>query len=292
VSSFRRPFVAGQFYEGDVEALKLQVESCFLNSVGLDEFSKVNFCADSMNRSVVGLICPHAGYMYSGSVAALGFFELALDGLPKTVVLLGPNHSGVGSGLSLMREGVWQTPFGSVEVDTVLADVILSKSDLIDVDVSAHLFEHSLEVQLPFLQYLYGGKKFKIVPICFLMQDYFSAVEVGNVLVEALYGCVGDVVVVASSDMSHYEPVDVAERKDFSVLDAVVSLDAHRFYRVVEANNVSVCGCGPIGALITFVKGVGAMAKLLGYCSSGVASGDYSSVVGYASVVFRRDFYA
>jgi AmmeMemoRadiSam system protein B len=188
VSSTRRPFVSGQFYERDVEALKLQIKSCFLNSLGPRELPKNSFHNDnssgdgnSSSRKVVGLLCPHAGYIYSGMVAASGFFELAQDGVPKTVVILGPNHSGYGSGLSLMREGLWQTPLGSIQVDTELADKLLSKLDLLDVDETAHRFEHSIEVQLPFLQYLYGDM-FKIVPLCFLMQDYTSAIEVGNAL--------------------------------------------------------------------------------------------------------------
>jgi len=283
VSSFRRPFVAGQFYEGNAEALKLQIESCFLNKLGPKQLPKINF--HSYPQNVIGLICPHAGYMYSGMVAASGFFELAQAGLPETVVMLGPNHTGYGSGISLMREGLWQTPLGNIQIDTKLADKILSKTDLIDVDKTAHRFEHSIEVQLPFLQYLFGDK-FKLVPICFLMQDYPSAIEVGNALIEALSG--HNAIVVASSDMTHYESAKQAQKKDLSALDAITALDTHRFYETIETQNITICGYAPIAALIAYAKGLNAKTKLLSYHNSGDVSGDYSNVVGYASLLFHR----
>jgi AmmeMemoRadiSam system protein B len=223
--------------------------------------------------------------MYSGAVAASGFYELAKDGLPDSVVVLGPNHTGYGSGLSLMREGTWQTPLGNVEIDTELADAIFSEISIVDVDELAHRFEHSIEVQLPFLQYLYGDK-FKLVPLCFLMQDYDSAVEVGRALTEALDA--RNVVVIASSDMTHYESAKQAEKKDHSALEAVTALDSRRFYETVEAQNITACGYAPITALINYAQGVNAKAEVLSYHNSGDTSGDYSSVVGYASVLFKK----
>ena len=175
----RRPTVAGQFYESDTEALRSQIKSSFLSTLGPGKLPEVN--THNHPRSIVGLVCPHAGYMYSGAVAASAYFELALDGTPDTVVILGPNHTGYGSALSLMREGVWRTPLGDVEIDSGLADKILHETNLLDVDELAHRYEHSIEVQLPFLQFLYGNK-FKIVPMCFRLQDYASAVEVGKAL--------------------------------------------------------------------------------------------------------------
>jgi AmmeMemoRadiSam system protein B len=295
VPPFRRPFVSGQFYESDAEALKLQIKSCFLNNLGPGKLpntyfhnsSSNNTGGNSFSRSVVGLLCPHAGYLYSGMVAASGFFELAKDGLPKTVVILGPNHSGYGSGLSLIREGFWQTPLGNIPVDTKLADQLLSKLDLLDVDESAHRFEHSIEVQLPFLQYLYGDM-FKIVPLCFLMQDYTSAIEVGNTLFDVLTPHSDEVVVMASSDFTHYESAKQAEKKDHAALAAISALDAQRFYNVVEAQNISICGCAPIAALITYAKRFNAQTELLNYHNSGDVSGNYANVVGYASMLFKK----
>ncbi len=224
--------------------------------------------------------------MYSGPVAASAFYELAIDGKPDTVVLLGPNHTGYGSALALMREGVWRTPLGDVEIDSALADKILHETNLIDADELAHRYEHSIEVQLPFLQFLYGNK-FKIVPICFQLQDYESAVEVGMALTEAL--AESNTVVIASSDMTHYEPAKTASEKDQAALKAVTDMDAKRFYETVETQNITACGFMPITSLITYANGVGAKeAKILSYHNSGDITGDHSSVVGYASVSFKK----
>ncbi len=281
--TIRRPTVAGQFYEGDAEALRAQIKTCFLHKLGPKKLPEVNLHIHP--RNIVGLICPHAGYIYSGPVAASAFYDLAVDGKPDTVVLLGPNHTGYGSGLALMREGTWQTPLGSVQVDTQMADAILHETSVVDVDEVAHRFEHSLEVQLPFLQFLYGDA-FKIVPICFLMQDYDSAVEVGRALVEALDAL--NTVVIASSDMTHYESAKAAAAKDQAALKAVEDLDAKRFYKTVETQNITACGFAPITALITYANGVNAKATLLNYHNSGDVTGDHSSVVGYAAVSFRK----
>jgi AmmeMemoRadiSam system protein B len=281
--TIRRPTVASQFYEGDAEALKAQISSCFLNELGPRKLPQVNF--SNHPRNIVGLICPHAGYVYSGPVAAHGFYELATDGKPDNIVLLGPNHTGYGSALSVMREGVWRTPLGDVEVDSNLADSILHETRVVDVDELAHRYEHSIEVQLPFLQFLYGNQ-FKIVPICFLMQDYDSAVEVGKALIKALD--TKNTVVIASSDMTHYEPAKVAAVKDQTALKAVTDLDAKRFYQNVEDLKITACGFAPITSLVTYASGVNAKAHLLSYHNSGEVSGDNSSVVGYASVRFKK----
>jgi MEMO1 family protein len=281
--TIRRPTVASQFYEGDAEALKAQISSCFLNPLGPKKLPEVNLHMHP--RNIVGLICPHAGYLYSGPVAASAFYELAIDGKPDTVVLLGPNHTGYGSALSIMREGIWRTPLGDIEVDSGLADAILHESKIVDVDEAAHRFEHSIEVQLPFLQFLYGNT-FKIVPICFLMQDYDSALEVGRALTEALDAT--NTVVIASSDMTHYEPAKVAAAKDHAALKAVTDMDAKRFYQTVENQNITACGFAPITSLITYGVGVCAKAQLLSYHNSGDVTGDHSSVVGYAAVSFKK----
>jgi len=281
--TIRRPNVASQFYEGNAEELRAQITSCFLHPLGPKKLPQVNFHGHP--RSIVGLICPHAGYMYSGPIAAHAFYELAIDGKPNTVVLLGPNHTGNGSALALMREGIWRTPLGDVEIDTALADSILHETRILDVDDLAHKYEHSLEVQLPFLQFLYEDK-FKIVPICYLMQDYDSAVEVGRTLVEALSAT--NALVIASSDMTHYEPAKAAAAKDQAALKAVTELDAKRFYQTVETQNITACGYAPISSLITYAVGVCAKAQLLSYHNSGDVTGDHSSVVGYAAVKFSK----
>ncbi len=283
MAKIRRPAVAGAFYEGNAEALKVQVENCFLHNFGSRKLPRVN---NAGPREILGLLCPHAGYVYSGSVAANAFFELALDGKPDVVVILGPNHTGYGSALSVMNEGAWRTPFGDVEIDAEVANELVKETSILDVDEVAHRHEHSIEVQLPFLQYLYGDK-FRFVPVCFLMQDLESAMEVGRALVEVLAN--RNAVVIASSDFTHYESQASVNRKDLAALKAVEALDAKQFYATIEAQNVSACGYAPIAALITYAKGLGAQkAELLSHKTSGDITGDTRSVVGYAAVSIKR----
>jgi hypothetical protein len=279
----RRPTQAGAFYEGTPDALKRQIEKCFTDKLGPGKLPEV---AKTDPTNVIGLICPHAGYMYSGPVAAHAYYELAVDGKPDVVVFLGPNHTGLGSGLAVMNEGVWRTPLGDVEVDRETANEIVHESRIVDIDDSAHNHEHSIEVQLPFLQYLYGSA-FKIVPICFLMQDLSSAREVGQAVAKVLLD--KKAVIIASSDMTHYEPQESAERKDKKALEAIEAMDEVRFQSAIETYNITACGHGPIAALITAAKVLGGReAKLLCYKTSGDVIGDRSSVVGYAAVCFTK----
>ncbi len=175
---------------------------------------------------------------------------------------------------------------GDVQIDTALADELLSETSLLGVDELAHRYEHSIKVQLPFLQYLYGDK-FKLVPICFQQQDYDTALEIGRALTEVLD--TKNAIVIASSDMTHYEPAQVVSEKDHQVLKAVVGFDVKAFFKVLEAQQVTACGFAPIAALTIYAQGVLAKeAKLLAYHTSGDVTGDPSSVVGYASVVFKK----
>jgi AmmeMemoRadiSam system protein B len=279
----RRPCQAGAFYEGNAESLKRQIRNCFLNKLGPGQLPTV---VENGQRGVVGLICPHAGYMFSGPVAAHSYYQLAIDGKPDLVFILGPNHTGLGSGLAVMNEGVWRTPLGDVEIDAEAANQVVQESKIVDVDEAAHNYEHSIEVQLPFLQYLYGGG-FKIVPICFLMQDLNSAREVGEAL--AKIAAQRNAVMIASSDMTHYEPQEKAQSKDLKALEAVEAMDEARFYSIIESQRVTACGYGPIAALVTAAKSLGVKeAKLLCYKTSGDVIGDYSGVVGYAAVCFKK----
>ena len=279
----RRPCQAGAFYAGTTKSLKTQIENCFLHEFGPGKIPEI---AKEGRRQIIGFVCPHAGYMFSGAVAAHAYYQLALDGKPDVVFLFGPNHTGHGSGLAVMNDGFWRTPLGDVEIDSEFANQVVRESRIVDVDDSAHRFEHSIEVQLPFLQFLYGSE-FKIVPICFLMQDLSSAREVGGAVAKVLAGKNG--VIIASSDMTHYEPQESAERKDKMVLEAVEAMDEAKLYSVIEAHRVSACGYGPIAALMTAAKILGAKeAKLLCYKTSGDVIGDYSSVVGYAAVCFQK----
>ena len=185
-----------------------------------------------------------------------------------------------------MNEGVWRTPLGDVQVDGPTADTIVKESRIVDLDDTAHMFEHSIEVQLPFLQYLYSSD-FRFVPIAFLMQDLESSQEVGKAMAKALAD--KKAVIIASSDMTHYEPQRSVEKKDSMVIEAVEKMDETQLYKVIEDHGISACGYGPIIALITAAKAMGARnAKLLRHATSGDMTGDFSAVVGYASIGFFR----
>jgi AmmeMemoRadiSam system protein B len=283
MANLRHPAVAGTFYEGKAEALRTQIENCFVHKLGPGKLPTVN---KNGPRNILGIISPHAGYQYSGPAAANAFFSLAQDGKPETIIILGPNHTGHGNPLSVMHEGAWQTPLGNVEVDTETADAIAEETGILDFDEVAHRHEHSIEVQLPFLQYIYGNK-FKFVPICFLMQDLQTAQEIGRALTEVLAN--KNAVIIASTDFTHYEPQTSVNRKDTATLKAIEALDEKQLYQTIENENVSACGYGPIAALLTYAKGLGATkAEILKHTTSGDIIGDYSSVVGYAAVTIRK----
>jgi AmmeMemoRadiSam system protein B len=270
----RRPSVAGQFYAADETALRGQIEKCFMDPLGPGKLPKLT----KGNRSILGGVVPHAGYMYSGAVAANLYGRLAEDGFPKTFVILGPSHTGRGSGLAVATDD-FQTPLGIVHVDRELANEV--RRDIVDEDAEAHRYEHSIEVQLPFLQYF--SNDFKLLPICMGFQDYDSAVSLGNTLKGAIKG--KDVVVIASTDLSHYVPKEVAKKKDAMVLDAIRAMDAKSLFKAVKENNISMCGYGPVIATMTACSG--GTATLLKYATSGDVS-PMSEVVGYAAVVIGK----
>lgn len=277
----RQPAVAGQFYEGAREGLLKQIEWCYRHPVGPGKVPEVG----KGPRRLVGLVSPHAGYMYSGPVAAHGFVEVAAEGSPESFVILGPNHHGLGSGVSLRSSGKWRTPLGEVTVDGSLAREILKHSDLIDDEEEAHLHEHSIEVQLPFLQHLFG--EFRFVPICMMMQDWRTALEVGRAVGEACSG--KDVLVIASTDFTHYESHERAVSRDRRAIEKILKLDGRGLVEVVEEEGISMCGYGPVAAMLEAARRMGATsARLLKYATSGDTSGFKGEVVGYASIgVFR-----
>jgi len=280
----RFPSQAGVFYAGSREALKKQVEDCFLHKFGSKEIPTVN---EDGPRKIVSLICPHAGYAYSGPVAANAYFQMAKDGKIDSAVILGPNHTGIGSGISIMNEGVWRTPLNDVEIDGELAKRIQRESRYIDVDDTAHSREHSIEVQLPFLQHIYG-KSFRFVPICMMMQDLESSRDVGEAIVESISG--RNVITIASTDLTHYESEKVANSKDRMAIDAVLGLDDEKLQSVVESSNITMCGYGPTSVAIYVAKKLGAeKTSLLSYKTSGDITGDFSSVVGYAAIAIAKE---
>ena len=275
----RYPSQAGAFYAGSAASLRSEIENCFKHKYGPGKIPEVR---SGKPQKVSGIIVPHAGYMYSGHVAAHSYLELGTDGTPETAVILGPNHTGLGSGVSMMTEGVWRTPLGDTAIDRELANQIWRASGLIDVDESAHRYEHSIEVQLPFLQYMYGGS-FRFVPISLMMQDLKTCREIGKTI--ASVGKDRGLVIVASTDLTHYESQQEAERKDSMVVEAIRELDEERLNDVVLSHHISMCGYGPVMTTIVAAKKLGSKtARLLSYRTSGDITGDMDAVVGYASM--------
>jgi len=279
----RHPAQAGSFYPSERTALVSQLEKCFLHKLGP---GKLPMLQERGERRIISAVSPHAGYVYSGPVAANLYSALASDGVPSTVVILGPNHYGIGTGVSAMVEGVWQTPLGEVEIDSAVAKKICRNSDIIDLDDSAHTNEHSIEVQLPFLQYVYGNR-FKFVPISMMMQDIQTSRNVGESIAKSTDK--ENVLTIASSDLSHYEPQKLAERKDRLAMNAILKLDEEELQRVVESENMSMCGYGPVSSAIITGKLLGARdAKIVSYQTSGDITGDYGQVVGYLSATIAK----
>ncbi|NQS99926.1 MAG: AmmeMemoRadiSam system protein B [Candidatus Omnitrophica bacterium] len=265
----RKPQVAGQFYPANASRLKQQLQKL------LDrQEDKV---------AALGLVSPHAGYVFSGAVAAGCFSQVELT---ETVVILGPNHTGLGKPFSIMTEGIWQMPLGKVEVDTVLAKRILQGSKYLDSDTQAHAFEHSIEVQLPFLQFFLT--RVKIVPIVLSTADLATYNEIGNAIAKALTETEHMSLIVASSDMSHYEPQQTAKTNDFLAIEAILKLDEEELLKRVKESNITMCGSGPIACMIHAVKKLGAKSgRLIKYMTSGDVTGDFSSVVGYAGIMIQ-----
>ena len=278
----RRPHVANAFYEGGKTELQDQIVNCFTHKLGPGKVPNLVHGP----KKIIGVVVPHAGYMYSGPVAAHSYAQLAADGVPDSIVILGPNHTGLGSGVSIMTKGEWETPLGTISIDNILADQIRTTSSIVDEDETAHLSEHSIEVQLPFLQYLYGNQ-IRFVPICMMMQDLQTCREIARSIAERTRGKY--VVIVASSDFTHYEPGQVAARKDKSAIDAILQIDCNKLNGLGEDGHVTMCGYGPITVLMELARlEASAQPRLLAYHNSGDITNDPSSVVGYAAILFAR----
>jgi AmmeMemoRadiSam system protein B len=274
----RSSAVSGMFYAGDARELAQQIEWCYRHEIGPGAVPIVN---ENGPGDILAIVVPHAGYYYSGPIAAHAYKALADDGSFGTAVILGPNHTGYGYPVSLWNGGSWSTPLGEVQIDRKLAQKLLGR--IIQADETAHIREHSIEVQLPWLQYLY--KNVKIVPITMMAQDLETARAVGRAISRAD----GDIVIIASSDLTHYEPHSAAMQKDASIIEAIVALDEEELYERCERLNCTMCGYGPVAAAIVAAREMKATkASLLKYATSGDTSGDFSQVVGYGSVVIKR----
>lgn len=265
----RRPSVAGQFYS----ASKVNLEK---------ELSRL-IDKDAKKRDYLGAVSPHAGYIYSGMVAGRTLSRIKFK---DSFIILGPNHTGLGEPFAIMARGHWQMPMGDVEIDNDLASVILKNSKYIKEDSSAHVYEHSVEVQLPFLQFI--KRDFKFVPIIISSADLDTFKKIGRELAQSIKDSKKEVVIIASSDMTHYESHESVKAKDKKAIDAILKLDEDLLMDEIQRWDISMCGYAPTVVMLAALKDLGAKeAELVDYRTSGDASGDYSSVVGYSGILIK-----
>ncbi len=298
--------VAGFFYPGTKSEVLETLKNCFLHPLGPGrlprEESQGSGSKDSQGPPVECFLVPHAGYVYSGPIAAHSYLK-AYDLFPHerkrkariTAVIIGPNHYGLGSGVAVSPSESWSTPLGFVDVDTGFVRMLVSSpKSIIDLDDIAHSREHSIEVQVPFLQYACEGwAELSIVPVCMMLQDKETAIQVGDALTGILESLSKEdperrFLVLGSSDLTHYEPHADATKKDLRLLDSVAKLDLSDFYSTLQRHDISACGYGPIAATMKIAAGFRRKRGiLLKYGTSGDVTGDKSSVVGYPAVYFK-----
>ncbi|MDY6848190.1 MAG: AmmeMemoRadiSam system protein B [Geoalkalibacter sp.] len=262
----RKPAVAGQFYPGEEQSLRETVAA---------------LVPEAEARPAFGVVSPHAGYVYSGAIAGAVF---SCVHVPETVVILGPNHHGVGQRAAVYPGGAWETPLGRSEIDAELSRNLVQSCDLLQEDEAAHRFEHSLEVQLPFLQFL--NPSLRIVPLCLSHTRPDDLVRLGEQMADVLEKDGREILLVASSDMTHYESAQDAQRKDTAAIDRILALDPVGLYRVVAEQGITMCGVVPTVVMLSACNRLGAKkATLVRYGNSGDVTGDRREVVGYAGLV-------
>jgi MEMO1 family protein len=269
----RHPAVAGRFYPRDPKDLRSEVQSYLSQS----EFTSI------MPVRAIGCIAPHAGYMFSGHVAGAVFAHIEI---PRRCIVMCPNHTGMGRALAIMSEGAWETPLGEVPIDGELAVALKQRFPALQEDSTAHRAEHAAEVELPFLQL--RQRELTFVPIALGTGQLEPLEQLGIALAEVVAEQKETVLIVASSDMNHYESDAVTRVKDHRAIERILTLDPRGLYDVVTQQDISMCGFGPAVAMLTAARQLGAKsAELVKYATSGDVSGDRDMVVGYAGVVVR-----
>jgi AmmeMemoRadiSam system protein B len=267
----RHPAVAGRFYPSDPEALREEVRT-YLHQTPKQTLVRA-----------LGCIVPHAGYVYSGHVAGAVFAALEI---PELCIVLCPNHTGMGRALAIVSEGAWETPLGNVPVDAAFATALKQRCPLLQEDSTAHGSEHAAEVELPFLQVRQPELKF--VPIALGTGRFEAIAQLGDAIADTIAAQAQPVLLVASSDMNHYESDAITRAKDQKAIEPILALDASALFDIVTQQHISMCGFGPAVAMLTAAKKLGATsAELVKYATSGDVSGDRDMVVGYAGVVVR-----
>lgn len=271
-TTLRRPAVAGRFYPRDPEDLRTEAHAYLSQSQ-----------SDEAPVEAIGCIAPHAGYVYSGLVAGAVFARVKI---PQRCVILCPNHTGMGRALATMSEGAWETPLGEVPIDTELALALKQRFAALHEDAAAHRAEHAAEVELPFLQLQQPDLRF--VPIALGTRQFEVLEQLGHVLADVIAGLKEPILIVASSDMNHYQSDALTRVKDHQAIERILTLDPKGLYDVVIEQDISMCGLGPAVAMLTAGRRLGAKsAELVKYATSGDVSGDRDMVVGYAGVAVR-----
>ncbi|HYR86984.1 MAG TPA: AmmeMemoRadiSam system protein B [Terriglobia bacterium] len=264
----REPAVAGRFYPAKPDDLLKAIQSYVQ--------------PDDPRTQVIGIVAPHAGYMYSGHVAGAVYSRIQV---PSRNVILCPNHTGLGTPLSIMRSGAWQTPLGDMQIDQELCESLMAADSHLEDDAEAHRYEHALEVHLPFIQHVAGASA-TFAPITVGTANWQRLEELGRAIGEVLQKIDRTALIIASSDMNHYESDAVTRVKDHKAIDQVLAMDPRGLYDVVRSENISMCGYGPTVAMLVAARMLGASkAELVKYATSGDVSLDFDRVVGYAGMV-------
>jgi hypothetical protein len=267
MASLREPAVSGRFYPANPSELRADVESYLTPPQTL--------------IPAIGCIVPHAGYVYSGKVAGAVFSRLEI---PSCCIVLCPNHTGFGHPLAIMKEGAWRTPLGDLPIASDLAEMLLQAFPALVEDSAAHRSEHAIEVELPFLQVIRPGVKF--VPIAVGTSRLLLLEHLGEAVATVVKDYQEPVLMIASSDMNHYEDDSTTRVKDRKAIDQILVLDPRGLYDTVMNESISMCGFGPTVAMLTAVKRLGATkAELVQYATSGDVSGNRETVVGYAGII-------
>ncbi len=272
----RYPRVAGRFYPANEDELREQIENSFLHTIGPGKIPDTK-----SGGNLLAVMAPHAGYVFSGPVAAHSYNAVA-ESFPEggTFVIIGPNHTGYGAPVALTTHD-WKMPFGDVRIDRELAEMLMAGG--VEDDISAHRYEHSVEVQLPFIQYL--SDNFEFVPIVMMDQSMRAAIRLGKLLRKAIKEHERRVVIVASTDFSHYVSKDWAYTHDALALDRIGDMDIEGLYKTLKKYGISMCGYGPVGAMIEAVKDRAGASKILKYATSGDIM-PMADVVGYGSAAW------
>jgi MEMO1 family protein len=300
----RLPVVAGLFYPRERNELIESIRNCFTHRLGpgrvpaaLQQEPPKNDApkASESEPRVECLIVPHAAYQFSGPVAAHSFlvvsdFIQSLENVARfRTIIVGPNHNGVGSGVALSPAASWRTPLGDARLDEDIVKSLARKSNIVDLDAVAHMYEHSIEVQIPFLQAIMGTNKneLRFVPISLMLQDRLTAEQVGDEILESIRGSEDSYLILGSSDLTHYAPDEIAKSHDLKLMAAAESMDLIKYYATLERLDINSCGYGAIATVIHIAKKLGKKkGTMLKYATSGDVTRDESSVVGYPSVHF------